>query len=161
MSATTSPKGEEGTERDPRKCEGERKDGSPCPSWKVRGKSLCSGHLGLGIAASPEAARAAQRQSVDVRQEQASAAKRRAVDVFREAVEVHAEAFVAAKVAIALDQNAPAGDRLRAMEQLESRALGKPKETVEHQDGKSAVDQALDAMTDDELVAASHLWLVE
>jgi hypothetical protein len=29
------------------------------------------------------------------------------------------------------DPTAPSGDRLRAMEQLESRALGKPKETVE------------------------------
>src|SRR5438477_8538941 len=31
---------------------------------------------------------------------------------------------------IALDSTAPTGDRLRAIEQIESRALGKPKETV-------------------------------
>jgi len=39
------------------------------------------------------------------------------------------------------------------MEQLESRALGKPKETVEHQDGKSPVDEALDRMSTEELEA--------
>ena len=39
------------------------------------------------------------------------------------------------------------------MEQLESRALGKPKETVEHQDGKSAVDEAIDRMSTEELEA--------
>ena len=39
------------------------------------------------------------------------------------------------------------------MEQLESRALGKPKETVEHQDGKSEVDEALDRMSTEDLEA--------
>jgi hypothetical protein len=34
-------------------------------------------------------------------------------------------------LSIITDPTAPSGDRLRAMEQLESRALGKPKETVE------------------------------
>lgn len=43
-----------------------------------------------------------------------------------------------ARPSIINDQAASAGDRLRAME-LESRALGKPKETVEHQD--SAVNE--------------------
>ena len=39
---------------------------------------------------------------------------------------------------IALDSTAPTGDRLRAIEQIESRALGKLKETVEHQgDGET------------------------
>jgi len=53
---------------------------------------------------------------------------------------------------IALDSSAPTGDRLRAIEQLESRALGKPKETVEHQgDGKSEADRMLDRMSTEEL----------
>jgi hypothetical protein len=67
-----------------------------------------------------------------------------------------AEEFVAAKIAIAMDTTAPAGDRLRAMEQLESRALGKPKETVEHQDGKSDADDLLDRMSTEELEALAH-----
>jgi hypothetical protein len=46
-------------------------------------------------------------------------------------VEENAEAFVAARLSIINDSTAPAGDRLRAMEQVESRALGKPKERVE------------------------------
>lgn len=55
------------------------------------------------------------------------------MDVYREAVEEHAEAFVHARLSIINDPQAPAGDRLRAMEQLENRGMGKPKETVEHQ----------------------------
>ena len=54
------------------------------------------------------------------------------------------------------DPTALAGDRLRAMEQLESRALGNPKETVEHQDGKSEVDEALDRMSTEELEAIAR-----
>jgi hypothetical protein len=37
------------------------------------------------------------------------------------------------------------------MEQLESRGLGKPNETVEHQDGKSEADRMLDRMSTEEL----------
>jgi hypothetical protein len=37
------------------------------------------------------------------------------------------------------------------MEQLESRALGRPKETVEHQDGKSEAERMLDRMSTEEL----------
>jgi len=37
----------------------------------------------------------------------------------------------AERLSIINDASSPAGDRLRAMEELESRALGKPKETVE------------------------------
>jgi hypothetical protein len=51
---------------------------------------------------------------------------------------------------IALDSSAPTGHRLRAIEQLESRALGKPKETVEHQDGESEADRMLDRMSTEE-----------
>jgi hypothetical protein len=40
---------------------------------------------------------------------------------------------VGTRLSIINDPTAPSGDRLRAMEQLESRALGRPKETVEHQ----------------------------
>jgi hypothetical protein len=54
----------------------------------------------------------------------------------------HAEEFVAVRLAIINATTASAGDRLRAMEQLESRALGKPKETVETKE-RSPVDDAL------------------
>jgi hypothetical protein len=46
------------------------------------------------------------------------------------------------------DPTVSAGDRLRAMEQLESRALGKPKETVEHQgDDETPVKRRLREMS--------------
>ena len=48
-------------------------------------------------------------------------------------MEERAQSFVDARLSIINDPTAPSGDRLRAMEQLESRALGRPKETVEHQ----------------------------
>jgi hypothetical protein len=40
-----------------------------------------------------------------------------------------------------------AGSLVRGVPPGESRALGKPKETVEHQDGKTEVDEALDHMS--------------
>ena len=60
---------------------------------------------------------------------------------------------LSAGLSIINDPLAPAGDRLRAMEQLESRALGKPRETVETVDGKTAVDDAIDRMSTEELEA--------
>jgi len=46
---------------------------------------------------------------------------------------------------------APPGDRLRAIEQLESRALVKPKKTVEQVNPNAELDRKLDAMNLDEL----------
>jgi hypothetical protein len=43
-----------------------------------------------------------------------------------DAVEELAQSFVDARLSIIKDPKAPSGDRLRAMEQLESRALGRP-----------------------------------
>jgi len=53
------------------------------------------------------------------------------------------------------DQAAPAGDRLRAMEQLESRALGKPKESVTVDTEESDAERALRALTPEERL---QLW---
>jgi hypothetical protein len=137
---------------DARHCEHRREDGRPCKGWKVTGSPYCAGHSGLGVAASPEVAAAAARQSAEVRQMKAQVAKRRPIDVVREGLEADAEAFYRVRREIALDSSAPTGDRLRAIEQLESRALGKPKETVEHQgDGKSEADRMLDRMSTEEL----------
>ena len=48
---------------------------------------------------------------------------------------------------IALHSTAPTGDRLRAIEQIESRALGKPKETVATEQAEPEEYAALRAMT--------------
>jgi hypothetical protein len=53
------------------------------------------------------------------------------------------------------DRAAPAGDRLRAMEQLESRALGKPKESVTVDTEESDAERALRALTPEQRLV---LW---
>jgi hypothetical protein len=49
-------------------------------------------------------------------------------------------AFYRVRRKIALDETAPVGDRLRAIEQIENRALGKPREsmTVETEESEAA-----------------------
>ena len=49
----------------------------------------------------------------------------------------------------------PGGDRLRAMEQLESRALGKPKESVTLDTEQSETERALRALTPEQRL---ELW---
>jgi hypothetical protein len=56
------------------------------------------------------------------------------------------------------DPAAPWGDRLRAMEQLESRALGKPKETVEQVKEEPEFMQELRAMTPKERRQLLRSW---
>lgn len=53
------------------------------------------------------------------------------------------------------DSSAPVGDRLRAMEQLESRALGKPKESVTVDTEESETERALRALTPEQRL---ELW---
>lgn len=65
-------------ELDPRRChyiypEGHPKAGTQCQGWRVRKGEHCPGHSGLGIAASPEAARRAAQAGARERQEQAQA----------------------------------------------------------------------------------------
>jgi hypothetical protein len=141
---------------DPRRCGHSHEDGTRCKGWKVSESNYCAGHSGLGVAASPEAAAAAARQSAEVRQEKARVAKKRAIDVYRDAVEAHAQSFVDARLQIINDPTAPAGDRLRAMEQLESRAMGKPKETVEQVNEEPEATQWLRQMTPEERRALMH-----
>jgi len=59
--------------------------------------------------------------------------------------------LVRIKLAIAKDPTAPAADRLRAIESLENRALGRPTERVEQV--SNPVDEALDAWSDEEIRA--------
>jgi hypothetical protein len=59
------------------------------------------------------------------------------------------------------DVNATAGDRLRAMEQLESRALGKPKETVEQVYEEPEFMKDLRALTPEERRQLLRQWTDE
>jgi len=65
------------------------------------------------------------------------------------------EAFYGVRRKIALDETAPAGDRLRAIEQIESRALGKPKESVTVDTEETDAERALKALTPEQRLA---LW---
>jgi hypothetical protein len=134
------------TPRDPRKCEHVNEDGTLCNGWKAKGGRLCAGHAGLGIAASPEAARRAQQAGAARRSEVAERARKRAVDVYRDMLDLPvadvrklarrddltvAEAFAVERVLMALDDSYSGGDRAKAMEQLEARAIGRPTERLE------------------------------
>lgn len=98
------------------------------------GSQLCSGHAGRGVAASPEAARAAQRRASSNRRKQADAAKKSAQELYREALQANAAAFADARVKCALDETVSWPERLKAMEALENRALGRPTEHVQTED---------------------------
>jgi hypothetical protein len=133
-------------------CAATKRDGTPCRAFAILGSNLCAGHAGKGLAANPVAA---AHQSAVSRQAQAEVRKKRAIDVYREAVEEHAQSFVDARLQIINDSTAPAGDRLRAMEQLESRALGKPKESVTVDTEESETERALRALTPEQRL---ELW---
>jgi hypothetical protein len=49
----------------------------------------------------------------------------------------------------------------RVVGMMWDRVFGRPKETVEHQTGKSAADEALDRMSDEELEAQVQAWRLE
>jgi hypothetical protein len=70
----------------------------------------------------------------------------------------HAEAFVGTRLSIIKDPKAAASDRLRAMEQLESRALGKPKEKVAHEAEEPEVLQELREMTPEQRRLLLRQW---
>ena len=133
-------------------CAATKRDGAPCRAFAMAESGLCAGHAGKGLAANPVAA---AYQSAISRQTQAEVRKKRAIDVYREAVEAHAQSFVDARLQIIDDRAAPAGDRLRAMEQLESRALGKPKESVTVDTEESETERALRALTPEQRL---ELW---
>jgi hypothetical protein len=66
-------------------------------------------------------------------------------------VEELASEFVSIRRAIARDPQASASDRLRAMEQLESRALGRPTEHVEQTVRRPSALEDIERMSEDEL----------
>jgi hypothetical protein len=59
---------------------------------------------------------------------------------------------------IALDSTPPTGDRLRAIEQIESRALGKPKETIATEPEEPEILQELRAVTPEERRNLLRSW---
>ena len=65
---------------------------------------------------------------------------------------------MAARLSIINDKTAPAGDWLRAMEQLESRALGKPKETVEQVAEEPEFVKELRALTPEQRRQLLRSW---
>jgi len=135
-----------------RHCEHVRTDGSRCKGWKVKGQSLCAGHLGKGVASDPATyGKRGASVSADIRHDRAEKAKKRPVDVYRDAMNEHAELFVRERIAIVKDRSQPAADRLRAMEQLENRALGRPTERVETV--SNPVDEALEQWSQEEIDA--------
>ena len=69
-----------------------------------------------------------------------------------------AEAFYRVRGEIALDSTAPTGDRLRAIEQIESRALGKPKETVTTEVDESEAIRELRELTPEQRPELLHRW---
>lgn len=111
---------------DPRHCGRPKADGTTCRAYKVRGKEACAGHLGLGIAGDPVASAAL---SAERRREQAQERKRTPREAFTRKLVENAEAYADRLHTIALTGDA--SESLRAIEQLTSRVLGKPKEHVE------------------------------
>ena len=137
----------EGT-TDERHCSHIREDGSRCKGWKMRGSDLCAGHAGRGIAANPSAyAREGAAVSAEVRQERAEVAPKSYKQALQAAWEQHAAAIVARRLDIIT--NGSDADALRAIEAMESRIYGKPKETVEQVTTPRTVE-AIRSMTADE-----------
>lgn len=128
---------------DPRRCSHLKGDGSRCKAWKVKGEPYCAGHLGLGKLD----AKGAAAVSAKARQRTAEVRPKTYKQALQAAWEQHAERIVARRLDI-IDNGSDA-DALRAIEAMESRIYGKPKETVEQVTTPRTVE-ALSAMTPEE-----------
>lgn len=113
-----------------RRCQGMKDDGTACGAWTVQGEKLCAGHLGLGVAAGGDVARAAQLQGAEVRstehKRRKQSTKERLEALVEDLQDELAEAFRAG-----LAGKDGAVDRVRVAEMLLSRVHGKPKETMQ------------------------------
>jgi hypothetical protein len=127
----------------PRRCVATSKNGQSCKAYALRDEELCAGHAGRGLAANSKAAAS---QSAVRRQTQAQVRKKRAIDIYRDAVEEHAEDFIALRLAAVKDTSLPMSERLKAAEQLENRGMGKPKETLETKEISEA-EQWMEGLT--------------
>jgi hypothetical protein len=116
----------------------------------VKGRDACAGHLGLGIGKDPAAyAKQANAASVEARRDRAEERKRGPQDVYRDVLLRNAEDYARRLDRIIRDGSD--SDSLRALEQLTSRVLGKPKETIENVTEKPAELARLDELSDEEL----------
>lgn len=139
---------------DERRCthvyEDGEKAGLRCVGWSMKDSAaqLCAGHAGVGVAASPEAARAAQAVGAARRSEEAQKARETPQQVYRRLLREHAEKLGARLLDIAANGND--ADSLRAIEQLTSRVMGKPKDTIEVETKTPSSIDDLRAMTMEE-----------
>lgn len=143
----------EGEAWDERLCGRDKADGTRCKAFKVKGKDACAGHLGLGIGKDPAAyAKQANAASVEARRDRAEERKKRPQDIYSAALNAHAAEMADRLIKIATDPTSSDADALRAIEALNSRVLGKPKETVETTVGKPEL------VTDLEKLSTEELW---
>jgi hypothetical protein len=146
------PKPESGV-RDERRCVHLREDGERCRGWRVRGESLCAGHLGRGIAGNPqEAARLAAAKSAEVRHARAEERKMTLQDRLAAALERNAEKIEARLLAII--DNGNDADALRAIHEWTNRVYGRPTERVEQVTAESETERELREMSREERTAA-------
>ena len=126
---------------DDRRCTEVGRDGERCKAWAVKGaeRQLCAGHAGLGVAASPDAARAAQKVATRRRREVAEERPRSYRETLQRAWEENAADVVARRMEII--RNGSDADALRAIEAMENRIYGRATERVEVEaTGPSTVD---------------------
>lgn len=112
---------------EPRKrCEATTKAGKPCSAPPVKGKGMCAGHLGLGLARDPVAlGRKGQEAQARTRREQAEVRKMSALDWASRLIQERGE-----EIAGAFMRAVESGD-WRAAEALMTRVYGRPQERVE------------------------------
>src|SRR5262245_41448964 len=86
---------ETAVDRDSRRCEYRRADGSLCKGWQTKDGAHCAGHAGLGFGGSPaDASRIGAARSAEVRHQQAEMRQERresAVRSTKEALALAAE----------------------------------------------------------------------
>jgi hypothetical protein len=150
---------------DPRHCEHTKEDGSRCKGWTVKGESLCSGHLGRGIAANPSAsARLANQSRREVGEERRERLERapRTVREARQMVyeELKDDMLDAWREAIRTGDPV-AIRRAEASERLASRVEGRPTEHVVTEALKPRWKQEMDALSLEELEALRDEWRAE
>lgn len=113
------------------RCGATKADGSPCRAFALRGRDICAGHAGLGLAANPgEAGRVGAAKSAEVRAERAEIRKRGIKQALADAVEKeYLDDILAAYGRGLTDPDAAVA--VRSAEAILSRVYGKPKELIE------------------------------
>ena len=104
--------------------------GERCKAWAVKGdeRQLCAGHAGLGVAASPEVARAAQQAGARRRSEVAEERRKTFAETFQRGAEENAPAYLARLNRIV--EHGSDADAMKAMSLIMDRGIGRPREHV-------------------------------